>query len=108
MRLGRAIRCCAGFQSLLDNAGRRGLAIVVERRDGLPQFMLQSRGVDHEDEALAASADPGTLIAHVNIWSGMALFYCPICGYKLSRLLARSPTFFSDLADQHSRFYWSL
>ncbi len=43
--------CCAGFKANYQNAGRRGMGVLVSCRDGKSRFYLQCRAVARGDES---------------------------------------------------------
>jgi hypothetical protein len=81
--------CCLGFENLIGKAGQRGAAaIVVWRGVKKLSFLLQSRGVAYEDEALMV---PMPVPITVTKSSTIGLQYCPFCGRRLKELLNAAP-----------------
>jgi len=98
----KKIFCCPGFEALISNAGKRGVAvIVVWRKPGGLKFLLQSRGIAHDDEALFK---PMPLPLYINISSTVGLRYCPSCGKRLQELVDSAPEEFTELAKIHKDF----
>ena len=91
--------CCQGFEHLVRDAGKRGLAALARNTaDGI-RFVLQSRGVDFTDEQRI-----GTSAVNLNVAVDVGLRFCPFCGTKLKELVERDPVAFMDLARQHEKF----
>lgn len=91
--------CCAGLENLVGNAGERGIAVLVRvTKDGI-RFVLQSRGVAHEDEG---KLQPMPLDINVNISCNVGLRYCPFCGRRLAELVESDPKSFNELLDDHA------
>jgi len=94
--------CCQGFQNLISNAGKRGLAAIVVRRPlARLDFLLQGRGVAYEDEASLGPNHP--LPVRLTISANLGLQYCPFCGYRLQKLIEKSPEPFEALAKEHQK-----
>jgi Zn finger protein HypA/HybF involved in hydrogenase expression len=71
--------CCETFRAWVEAAGERGLAVVpIRDRDGLPQFVMQSRSIDRGDEGPTNHPRPITLLSEFHI------LFCPWCGKHLS------------------------
>jgi hypothetical protein len=102
-RIDKAI-CCLEFQKLVDNAGNRGLSILVT---GTPMgilCVLQSRGVAFSDHIAGIGWRDGIPKMSVNISSDVGIQYCPFCGCKIDTLVIDSPDVFFDLAQEHRRY----
>jgi hypothetical protein len=70
--------CCLGFEANYDNAGERGLGILVSRDStDRAEFTLQFRAVDKGTEQSVTSEHPISLVEDI----GMR--YCPWCGRDL-------------------------
>ena len=96
--------CCAGMQAAIENAGERGLAVLVRRDDGTPiHLCLQSRGVAFVDEGLLTghTARP----CDINISAATGLGYCPWCGRTVSELIDAHPARYAALVEPHNRFF---
>lgn len=93
--------CCPGFRNLLDEAGKRGLAVLARKRSDGIVFLLQSRGVAFDDEP---KLRPVPLELSINIASDIGLRYCPACGRKLQELVDKWPDYFEKLAKEHEKF----
>lgn len=93
--------CCTRLNELIHNAGSRGIAILVRNLSGVLSFVLQSRGIDIEDEDRTGRISGDVKI---NLSCEIGIVYCPFCGTRLQDLIAREPEFFAKLAESHSRF----
>jgi hypothetical protein len=74
--------CCPAFAGWYDEAGKRGVAIIIERySDNEPRFLFQYRAVDMglESEIYSKSSVTISPIAQVGIQ------HCPWCGCKLDK-----------------------
>lgn len=72
--------CCPGFEGRVGGTGRRGIGVVLDRRDAAPDFVLQARAVDSEfSEERIVTAFPLTLCADI------VIRFCPFCGQHLSK-----------------------
>jgi hypothetical protein len=69
--------CCLGFKGNYEDAGARGVAVIVDVVDGNPKFALQFRAVDIHKEELIQSSVPVSLTCNI----GMR--FCPWCGVDL-------------------------
>src|SRR5687768_14917022 len=79
--------CCRVFEDCYQEAGFRGIAVLVDRNsDGTRRFDLQFRVADEGSEATVHSDDPDVL---VSLLTQMQIQYCPWCGCKLSRWYRR-------------------
>jgi hypothetical protein len=94
--------CCYGFQNLIDNAGKRGIAALVRPTHKGIEFLLQSRGIAFDDES---KLKPSSNDLIVNVEFTIGLRYCPFCGQSLEELVKESPEKFAKLADDHKGFY---
>jgi hypothetical protein len=71
--------CCAVFEGAFLEAGRRGLAVVVDRdQEGSPEFILQHRVVD------AGGTPPRNSNQALTLTSDTRIEYCPWCGSRLA------------------------
>jgi hypothetical protein len=95
--------CCAGFQRLLDNAGERGLAVLVVANEFGMRFSLQSRGIDYEHEPEVSRRLKG-INASFNLSRSTGMRRCPFCGRKVERMLRRAPDYFWRLSRDHLKF----
>ena len=95
--------CCQSFTNLLENAGQRGLAVLVCATDAGLRFALQMRAVTAADETMMGkNGQPSTsLPEHFTLSGSMRIRYCPSCGKRLDELAASDPMFFAKLADEH-------
>jgi hypothetical protein len=94
----KGIFCCFGFRHLVDNAGERGLSvIVVARSDGLG-FSLQSRGVSAVDISAI-----GVAPVDLNVASEYGIQFCPFCGFELDLLARRNLEEVRSLEEKHRR-----
>jgi hypothetical protein len=95
--------CCRGFEALTEQAGQKGISVLIFESGGRFLFELQSRAMSKEDEAIFTqdlTRLPGkgtmTLVANVR------LSYCPYCGTKLQSLVKRSTRkAFEAFAEKH-------
>ena len=78
--------CCIGFENMLRQAGKRGVAVIVDatRRSGRPEFFLQMRAVDAGAVAQFPDDIPVSLVTEVGIQ------FCPWCGVSLAEFYAVS------------------
>ena len=71
--------CCETFKGWFDEAGNRGLAVVVERStNGRGVFLLQYRSVEMDDPGPRDHPRPLTLAGETGIR------FCPWCGVELA------------------------
>lgn len=83
--------CCETLKGWFDEAGNRGLAVVVERStDGSGVFLLQYRSVEMDDAGPRDHPRPLTLAGETGIR------FCPWCGVEL-------PVFYSKELDAMER-----
>jgi hypothetical protein len=92
--------CCGGFRDLLADAGQRGLAAIVVKYGSETGFKLQSRAVAFDDKERFI-AWPGGPDVVLNLSSSTGLGFCPFCGEKLAKVVARSPDHYEALAAAH-------
>ncbi len=72
--------CCSTFRDWFEEAGKRGLSIVVdETAGGDPLFFIQHRSVEIGDEGPKDYPRPLTLVGQVGV------LFCPWCGASLTR-----------------------
>jgi hypothetical protein len=76
--------CCAQFQGIYDNAGRRGFSILVGMMGDEPAFLLVHRAVDDDD---VVRGPAGLLVATL---THTGLLHCPWCGTRLAKFYRRS------------------
>ncbi|MCG3194434.1 MAG: hypothetical protein DIJKHBIC_03693 [Thermoanaerobaculia bacterium] len=77
--------CCGVFKGWFDEAGNRGLSVVVGRNaDGTPAFMLQHRSTEPDDDGPKDHPRPITLASEIQI------SYCPWCGCRLENVYRKS------------------
>src|SRR2546423_3926259 len=93
--------CCSAMKNLVDNAGGRGLALLLRDLSGMLGFVIQSRGIAYQDEG---SIKTITWTSTINVSCEMGIAYCPFCGEDLEVLIAKAPLYFRKLADAHQKF----
>lgn len=71
--------CCAIFEDLTTSAGKRGLSVVVARRNEAPLFFLQGRAIDAGAELSVRSPAPLVTLA-----TQQGIAFCPGCGVRLA------------------------
>jgi hypothetical protein len=83
--------CCGVFKGWLEAAGERGIGVLADRdADGGPDFMIQSRTLDLDDEGPKDHPRPLTLVSELHIR------FCPWCGRRLADV-------YSDVIDLIAR-----
>jgi hypothetical protein len=71
--------CCLGFENHYNQAGRRGAGVLIGRDStGRPEFTLQYRAADKDDNPVINSEKPISLIVETGIC------FCPWCGRDLT------------------------
>lgn len=76
--------CCPQFAGWYDNAGQRGISILIGRdSSGMPEFLMQYRAVNAGEDLLLSSKAPVLSVTEVG------LLYCPWCGRKLDKWYER-------------------
>jgi hypothetical protein len=93
--------CCANFQRSIEDVGQRGIAVLVHRSSIGIGFLLQSRGINFEDEK---KIKPISIDIKINVSSEIGIQFCPFCGCHLRDLINKNPTLFDDLAKKHRPF----
>lgn len=84
--------CCPGFHGSYDEAGHRGGGVLVGRDfQGRPEFTLQYRAVDKEQEQSVSSAI-ASLEPPIALVVDIGMRYCPWCGCDLE-------TWYGEAAD---------
>ena len=84
--------CCVGFEGHYGEAGRRSTGILVGRDfQGRPEFTLQFRAVDKDNEQSVSSA-PASLQIPISLVVDVGMRYCPWCGRDLEK-------WYGDVAD---------
>jgi hypothetical protein len=98
--------CCDGLKNLMDNAGERGMSVLVYERPGGFRFNIQARAVSKETELRYSQTPPRLPIeGNVTLASNIGLNYCPFCGTELKTLVTPSTRKqFEGLANEHKRF----
>ena len=71
--------CCQTFKGWYDEAGKRGLGLLVGRSstNNDPYFLIQHRVVDSGLEKSVVSANPVSVVSQIGI------LFCPWCGQNL-------------------------
>ena len=95
--------CCQALTNLINNAGQRGLAILVCATDAGLRFALQMRAVTAANESTMTKArQPISLQPeHVTLSESIRIRHCPSCGKRLDELAASDPALFTKLAADH-------
>jgi len=98
--------CCHSLTNLINNAGQRGLAVLICKTDVGVRFALQMRAVTADDEnKMKKFPQPSlSLPEHVTLSESMRIRHCPSCGKLLDELAASEPSFFAKLADEHRSY----
>ena len=98
--------CCYGFQNLIDSAGERGIAAVIQKKPNRLRFLLPSKGIDFADESKIKSNSDSHLEDNyrINISCTTGLQFCPFCGKKLQELIDLYSDEFEIIAQKHSKF----
>jgi len=91
--------CCNGLAHRIENAGERGLSILVRNTDEGIRFVLQSRGVSFPDQDKV-----GVMTVDLNVSTDFGLRFCPFCGQKLEELAQTDMAMFDGLAKAHRVF----
>lgn len=65
--------CCTTFKGWYDEAGGRGLAVLVEQSEVGPIFLIQFRSVEMGDEGPKDHPRPLALASQIGI------LFCPWC-----------------------------
>jgi hypothetical protein len=78
--------CCQIFKGWYDEAGGRGLGIVVGRSPTTkqPYFRIQYRAVDPGCENSVSSPNPVSVVSEIGI------IFCPWCGRDLKTIYAKN------------------
>lgn len=92
--------CCAGLKGLLSEAGAKGLAALVKKSGSQFVMVLQARGLAFADEHLVV-ADPSPRDRMWKVSESCGMQYCPFCGAKIERIVARDPERFEEMATTH-------
>jgi hypothetical protein len=72
--------CCGIFKGWFEDAGHRGVGIVVHRNpDGEPAFIIQLRSVEPGTSLPEGFSGPVALVSEVHIQ------HCPWCGRNLEK-----------------------
>jgi len=102
-----AMFCCRGLEILADNAGSRGISLLVYYANDEFIFNIQARAVSynlgfkHADIPIAL---PGGE-ENISVSSNIGLNYCPFCGTRLQSLINLSTRKdFEALAKKHRKF----
>ena len=93
--------CCNRLESAVDNAGQRGIAVVIRRVPEFFIYYLQSRAVTFGEEARLVQQ---RLEQRINLVYTMGIGFCPWCGKRLDDLAEALPELFNKLANQHEAF----
>ncbi|MBE2284137.1 MAG: hypothetical protein IAE77_11830 [Prosthecobacter sp.] len=98
--------CCHSLKNLIDNAGQRGLAVLVCPTEAGFRFALQMRAVTAADETtMTKNRQPSaSLPEKMTLSESMRIRHCPSCGKRLDELAASDPKFFAKLASEHRPF----
>ena len=96
--------CCNVFNNLINNAGERGLAVLVsEDKDGV-KFSVQMRAVSFADEGRLPKGPWPLTLTNLTLSGSMRIRYCPACGKRLDDLATAAPQLFKELAAKHEPF----
>ena len=98
--------CCHSLTNLIDNAGQRGLAVLVCKTEAGLRFALQMRAVTADDEnTMKTFPQPSfSLPEHVTLSESLRIRHCLSCGTRLEELTASEPSLFARLADEHRSY----
>jgi hypothetical protein len=101
--------CCTGFESLINDAGERGIsALVYDTADGF-KFDLQGRAVSRDTETfltLNPTPLPAPYGPNITLSSNIIMNYCPYCGTKLRSVITPSNRrVFESIANKHASIY---
>jgi hypothetical protein len=78
--------CCQTFRSYCEEAGRRGLGVVVEETEIGPRFLIQCRSIEpNDEEAFKAIMTPFP----VSLVTQTGMLFCPGCGKNRRRRYRR-------------------
>lgn len=93
--------CCAGFEGLIENAGKRGLSALAKTM-GNSGFKIQARGIDFKDEGISVKVP-----FSINIVRESSLHYCFFCGVGLNDWIKNNKGKFEELGKQHEHLIQS-
>lgn len=93
--------CCPLMDDLVENAGRRGLAVLVLRANGGFAFALQGRGVSHEEERRIPAGLGAPGLEFLRIRESVRIRHCPGCGTGLADLVESCGGTLESLAAAH-------
>ena len=91
------------LEALLAGAGDQGLAALVKASGTRFVLVLQARGIGFGHEHLVA-ADPSPRDRIWKVSESRGMRFCPFCGERIERVVARSPGRFEELARDHYPF----
>lgn len=93
--------CCNALVNLINNAGDRGLAVLVgEDMDGLT-FAVQMRAISIADEGNLPKGPWPTTLKNITLSGSIRIRYCPACGKRLADLAVSAPQYFKELVAKH-------
>jgi hypothetical protein len=98
--------CCDGLKILIDNAGERGMSVLVDEDLGQFRFHLELRAVSKDEETLLSRNQvPLPTKGNITLAASIVASFCPFCGTKLQTLVTRSSRRdFEALAEKHNVF----
>ena len=77
--------CCGGFPGSYEQAGQRGLSVLIDKDDQMGgRFLIQARAVDRSDQEQLQGVLGGVSL-HVSLVSETGMLFCPWCGTNLRR-----------------------
>jgi hypothetical protein len=84
--LERKTWCCPGFRSAYEDAGGRGLGVLIigDESDDEPRFVFQFRAVRAGSTILWEDPEPISLVSEAMIR------FCPWCGRELAKWYSSS------------------
>ncbi len=96
--------CCYTFENLINNAGKRGLSVLVRMLDGEMFFCLQMRPIDFVDRQGPVEVKGSMGSEYLTLSESMGIRYCPSCGKCLADLASANLKSYKKLIPQHEPF----
>ncbi len=96
--------CCSALEMCIDEAGNRGLSVVVQKIQGEFMFEFQSRGISWEDARVPIKPVPEGPDVVINVLTTAGFKYCPWCGTALKNPSSQQSLLIEEKERAHRRF----
>ncbi len=93
--------CCHALDNLIQNAGNRGISVLVGQINDSLFFSLQMRSIAFSDREKVSQLPTTTALEHIILTESIRIRYCPSCGKSLADIVSAHSEELEKLVLEH-------